>query len=121
MALTRRSGTFGHTEPEETAMLPKFLTSASVVPSQMAHSLAYGTAAAVLLTALCLYLVTEGSALRRRVEQMRLEEISQENDLFCKKIGMARGTDAFATCASDLAEVRRRHANRISEDYEPFF
>jgi hypothetical protein len=42
----------------------------------------------------------------------KAQQIEQENPIFCSA---STKTGAFVTCVSDLAEVRRRHAERLSE------
>jgi len=73
---------------------------------------ALGAAVAVPI----IYTIINGPALRAEAERERVEQIDQENAIFCEKFGMMRGTSAFSTCANDLEGIRKRHEERIYQD-----
>ena len=51
------------------------------------------------------------------MEQRNAAEIKQEDESFCTRFGMAPGTDSFAVCTYELAEVRRLHSKRLRRAY----
>src|SRR5262245_36010437 len=67
------------------------------------------------------YLVINGPAMRKVAERSSAAQIEQENTAFCQRFGMARGTDSFEACASALAEIRKRHGERITRELVDFF
>jgi hypothetical protein len=71
--------------------------------------------------AVVIYMIIYGPAIRAEAESRKVEETDQEDTLFCQKFGMPRGTDTFATCASYLADVRKRDEERVSRDLDPIF
>ena len=71
--------------------------------------------AAASLAILILYMVVNGPRLAELAEVQRAQEIERENLAFCQKFGIDRNSANFAACAEDLAAIRRRHAERISE------
>ena len=55
-----------------------------------------------------------GPAMRERAEQLRAEQIDQENRALCGKLGMPHGSDRFAVCAGVLSEARQLHGERLA-------
>jgi hypothetical protein len=80
-----------------------------------------GVAYVAAVGAVVIYMFIYGPAIRAEAESRNVEEIDQENTLFCQKFGMPRGTDAFATCVSYLADIRKRDEKRVSRDLDPVF
>jgi hypothetical protein len=52
----------------------------------------------------------------RAAEQLKAEQIDQENRTLCEKFQMPPGGDQFATCVAYLTEVRQRHGDRIASE-----
>jgi cell division protein FtsN len=46
----------------------------------------------------------------------RVQEIAQENKLYCEKWGMRARTHEHIICTMDLNEIREKVAKRIAED-----
>jgi hypothetical protein len=57
-----------------------------------------------------------GPKMRAMIESQKAEELEQENRVFCAKFGVTFGTSTFATCASELAQIRRQHEERLNRD-----
>jgi hypothetical protein len=77
-----------------------------------------GAAFVVAAGSLCfmlVYAIVNGASLAELAERHKAAEIDQENRWFCQKFGVGPETSAFATCASDLMQIRRRHEERISD------
>jgi hypothetical protein len=67
---------------------------------------------------LLIYIVINAPGVRAAIESQRIEEINQEDREHCARLGMAPGTEAFATCRHELAVVRQRHDERIYRDLQ---
>jgi hypothetical protein len=65
-----------------------------------------------LAAALAIYAVVAAPEMIRNAERLRMEQIQQEDRETCTRLKMPPGTDSFASCAADLAEVRRRQHDR---------
>jgi hypothetical protein len=65
-----------------------------------------------LAGALAIYAVVAAPEMMREAARLRAEQIVQEDREHCTKQKMPPGTDSFATCAADLAEIRRRQHER---------
>ena len=50
------------------------------------------------------------------IERMRMEEIAQENERECERLGMRVKIDQFIACATVLDEVRANAGRRIGGD-----
>lgn len=60
--------------------------------------------------------VVHGPEVRAAAEQARAAETEQEAAVFCRKYGMAPGSEAFRACATDIEEIRKReHARTVME------
>jgi anti-sigma-K factor RskA len=79
-------------------------------------AVAYVAALAGAVIYVFIHVFINGPAIRAAIESHDAEQIDQENTVFCQNFDMARGTDAFATCASHLADIRKRHAERLARD-----
>jgi hypothetical protein len=64
--------------------------------------------------------VLPSPAMRAKAEQLKAEQIDQENRTLCEKIGMLPGSERFAACASVLSEVRKRQAERFAAEMGNF-
>lgn len=64
------------------------------------------------------YSVVYGPQMRAEAEKRMAQEIAQENESVCGKLAMPVGSQAFATCAAELMQVRQRHEARLSRDFE---
>ena len=57
---------------------------------------------------------------RARAEQIKAEQIDQENRALCGMLGMPVGSDGYAACAGVLLEVRTRQAKRFAAEMADF-
>lgn len=87
----------------------------TVVPRLAAGAYAAGIAIVVGL------LIVNGPAMRAAADRHDAEQIDRENRVYCERFGMAHGTERFAACAGDLAEIRRLHTERINESARGLF
>lgn len=62
--------------------------------------------------ALAIFAVVAAPEMMREAARLRAEQIAREDREHCTKQKMPPGTDSFATCAADLAEIRRRQHER---------
>jgi hypothetical protein len=93
-------------------------TLAVVVPvwkiASFVGSAAFLFAAASLAIA-ALYMVVNGPQLAKVADLQSAQEIENENVAFCRKLGLDQDSAKFVTCADGLADIRRRHAERLSD------
>jgi hypothetical protein len=66
-----------------------------------------------VITVVC-HALLYGPEMRARAEQLKAEQIDQENRALCEKLGMPHGSDRLAACAGILSEVRRLHEERLA-------
>jgi len=103
----------------------------NIATSSIGHSKDHWTARRILtwasglvyvgaLTVTGIYMLVNGPAIRAAANSYTAEQIQQENTAFCQRLGIPRGTEAFATCASVLADVRKRHEDRVTRDLVGF-
>jgi flagellar biosynthesis/type III secretory pathway M-ring protein FliF/YscJ len=59
-------------------------------------------------------------AMRQRAEQLKAEQIDQENRSLCERLGMPRGSERFAACAGALSEARQAQAKRFAIEFADF-
>jgi hypothetical protein len=71
-----------------------------------------GTAVAVGAWVLA-HVLINGPRARVMIEWQNANEIAQEDLALCGKFGAVPGTSAFRTCADELAQIRRRHHERM--------
>ena len=62
--------------------------------------------------ALAIYAAVAAPEMIRNAERLRAEQIQQEDREYCTRLKMPPGTDSFAACAAELAEIRRRQHER---------
>jgi hypothetical protein len=60
------------------------------------------------------YAIVHGPAVRARAEQLKAEQIDQENRALCQRLGMPHGSDRFDICAGVLSEARQKHGERLA-------
>jgi len=60
-----------------------------------------------------LYAIVSAPSALQTAERVKAEQIRMEDREYCEKFRMPPGSEAFATCAADLAELRRRHRDRV--------
>jgi hypothetical protein len=60
------------------------------------------------------------SEMRVKGEQLKAQQIDQENHLLCERLGMSRGSEKFALCIEVLSETRRRQAERLASEIDGF-
>jgi hypothetical protein len=53
-----------------------------------------------------------------RAERLRIQEISQENEDYCAKWQMGRGTKMHDQCILDLQELRWKAQNRFADQLD---
>jgi hypothetical protein len=58
--------------------------------------------------------IVYGPAMHARAEQLKAEQIDQENRALCARLGMPYGGDRFGACGDALDEARRRHGERLA-------
>ena len=58
--------------------------------------------------------VLNGPAMRQRAEQLKAEQIDQENRALCERLGIHLGSDRFGACAGVLSEARRLQSERLA-------
>ena len=96
--------------------MPAIQTTPAYSPIQLVWSWTpLGIAGAVVI-AFAVHAIVYGPAMHEKAEQLRTEQIDQENTMLCEKLGMALGSERFATCAGSLSEVRQRHAKRLAAE-----
>jgi hypothetical protein len=71
-----------------------------------------GTALGLAVSALAVCAAIEAPTMRRTAERIKAEQVQQENQEYCEKFRMPPGSENFAACVADLAEIRRRHRER---------
>ena len=71
--------------------------------------------AAASLAIVALYMVVNGPQSAKVAELQTAQEIENENVAFCRKLGVDQDSAKFVTCADGLADIRRRHAERLSD------
>ena len=71
--------------------------------------------AAASLAIVALYMVVNGPQSAKVAELQTAREIENENVAFCRKLGVDQDSAKFVTCADGLADIRRRHAERLSD------
>ena len=71
--------------------------------------------AAASLAIVTLYMVVNGPQSAKVAELQTAQEIENENVAFCRKLGVDQDSAKFVTCANGLADIRRRHAERLSD------
>ena len=93
-------------------------TLAVVVPVRKVASYV-GSAVFLFATAslaiVMLYMVVNGPQSAKVAERQTAQEIENENVAFCRKLGVDRDSAKFVTCADGLADIRGRHAERLSD------
>jgi hypothetical protein len=77
-------------------------------------SLAPGFAVIAAVAAIAVYAVFYAPGMWQAAERLRAEQIGQEDKEFCAKFLMPPGSEGFATCTNNLAEIRKRHAERLA-------
>ena len=59
-------------------------------------------------------ILIEGPAMRAAAQQTLAQTISDENRVFCEKLGITVESSEFALCSQELAIVRKRQTDRDS-------
>lgn len=68
---------------------------------------------ALAIGSLAVYATVSAPAALRAAERVKAEQIRLEDREYCEKFRMPPGSEAFATCVTDLTELRRRHRDRV--------
>jgi hypothetical protein len=68
------------------------------------------------VSACAIYAIAQGPVSWRAAQQLKTEQIKQEDETFCKKFYVPPGSENFANCVSDLAEIRRLHGARVTAE-----
>jgi hypothetical protein len=68
-----------------------------------------------------IYAIVAAPATRRTAERIMSEQIQQEDRSYCDKFRMPPGSEAFAACAADLTEIRRRQRDRSAAEAAGMF
>ena len=81
-----------------------------------------GTGAfAFFAVALVYMLITSliyGPAARATAEREQAMAIEKESRVFCTGLGLLAGSELYARCTDGLAEIRRRHQERLTSDLD---
>lgn len=59
-------------------------------------------------------LMLRGPQIRARIDRYEAMEIQDENDAFCRKVGLTPDTHTFTTCELDLDELRAKDEERMT-------
>jgi hypothetical protein len=71
---------------------------------------------ALAVSACAIYAAANGPILWRAAQQLKAEQVKQEDRMFCEKFNMPPGSESFRTCVVYLSEVRRLHGERMSAE-----
>jgi hypothetical protein len=67
----------------------------------------------ITVGSLALYAVFSAPAMLQAAERANADQIRQENHAHCEKFQMPPGSEGFASCVTDLTEIRRRQRDRF--------
>lgn len=59
-----------------------------------------------------------GPAARAAAEREQAMAIEKESRVFCTGLGLVAGSELYASCTDGLAEIRRRHQERLTSDLD---
>jgi hypothetical protein len=68
----------------------------------------------IAVCSVAIYAAIDAPAMWATAERVKAEQIEQEDREYCDKFRMPFGSENFAACAADLAEVRRRERDRTT-------
>ena len=68
------------------------------------------------VSACAVFAAANGPTLWTGAEQRKIEQVQQENKLFCEKFRMPSGGESFATCVGLLSEIRKLHGDRLAAE-----
>ena len=71
---------------------------------------------ALAVSAGAIYAAANGPALWATAQQLKAEQIRQEDRTFCTQFRMPPGSESFPTCVAHLAEIRRLHESRVEAE-----
>jgi hypothetical protein len=97
------------------------LTSAGHPARAIEPALRWAGSAAFALSALALAYMLAGALIngpqaRAAAERDRAIAIEQEDQTFCSSLNISPTNEMYARCRSGLADIRRRHEERLSAD-----
>lgn len=64
------------------------------------------------------YSVAYGPQPQADAQAQMAQEVAQENETVCGKLGMPRESQTFAACVAELEQVRQRHEARLGREFE---
>lgn len=71
---------------------------------------------AVTLAYMLITSLIHGPAARAAAKREEALAIEKESRLFCTGLGLVAGSELYARCAEELAQVRRRQQERLTSD-----
>jgi hypothetical protein len=71
---------------------------------------------ALAVSAGAIYAAAHGPTLWRAAQEVKAEQIKQEDRMFCKNFNMPPDSESFATCVGYLSEIRRLHGDRLAAE-----
>lgn len=71
---------------------------------------------ALAVSAGAIYAAAYGPSLWRGAQELKAEQIKQEDRMFCKNFHMPPDSENFATCVGYLSEIRRLHGDRLAAE-----
>lgn len=84
----------------------------------MPRAIKFDQPAAVVLIAIAaialVCIVISATGMRPFGEAEMQQQIAREDGQLCEKFGMPAATEKFLACASDLADLRSRHAKMLT-------
>lgn len=81
-----------------------------------------GTGAFAFFTVTLVYMLITGliygPAARATAEREEAKAIERESRVFCTGLELVAGSELYARCTDGLAEIRRRHQERLTSDLD---
>jgi hypothetical protein len=71
---------------------------------------------ALAVGACAIYAAATGPILYSAAQQLKTEQIQQEDRIICDKFNMPSGSESFRICVGYLSEVRRLHGERVAAE-----
>jgi len=71
---------------------------------------------ALSVSALAVFAAAHGPTLWATAQHLKIEQIRQEDRMFCEQFRMPPGSESFPICVGHLSEVRRLHGERVAAE-----
>ncbi len=75
---------------------------------------------AIAAVVIALIGILDRPAAREKAQQLKAEQVDQEDRTLCERLGKAHGNEGFSACAAILSEVRQRNAERFAAEIRGF-